>query len=99
METTMVDETTRKNIGMISVSKLEKEKLWKDYMTASRSFSEAKIRTAHAKQAMKELLRKKSKELADVDFDFLLQGDRLTLYENLRKTEKRQSRGRELELE
>lgn len=84
---------------MISISKLEKEKIWKDYTTASRSFSEAKIRSAHAKQAMKELLRKKSKELADIDFDFLLQGDRLTLYENFKKQEKRRGGGRELELE
>ena len=93
------DDNKRQNIGMLSISNLEKEKIFQQYLTDSKAFAAQKIKSQESKRAVKALLQKKSKELQEYGeaLDFVIVGDKLQLFKKAGAA-KRQSRSHEIDL-
>jgi hypothetical protein len=98
---TSTGKTTRKTIGSIPVSKLAKSPEFRSYMECSKAFSAAKAKSLEAKEAVRELLRKKSTTLRDLEgaLEFSVSGDSLQIFE-IKGQKGRRGRGaaREIEL-
>ena len=95
------DNKTRKtSIGVIPVSKMAKDKEWKQYVEASHAFSAAKTRASETKEAVKAVLRKKSAALSNMAvLDFQQKGDVIQVFEVFKIGGSRRSRRNEIELE
>jgi hypothetical protein len=96
----MVDDVEKKrsNIGVIPISKLSKSPEWRSYSEASKAFSLAKEKSLEAKQAVRELLRKKSGALSNLErLEFTVIGDHLQVFERKGRKSPR-SRSNEIEL-
>jgi hypothetical protein len=93
--TAMADPKTR-TVGIIPVTKVKTQDAWKAYHAAATAFAEAKDKASAAKTAMKESFKRTIPALRDIgDFDFTVQGDKITVFENLAKTSTR-ARARDL---
>jgi hypothetical protein len=89
----------RTSIGVVPVSKLEKNKIWQTYIKASQAFSKAKQDSGAAKDAVRQYLKSKLPQLGDKEIDFLMiNGTELNIYE-VSKTEGKSRRRNVIELE
>ena len=100
----MADETdtkTRKtSVGVIPVSRLAKDKEWRQYVEASHAFSAAKTRASETKEAVKTILKKKSAALSNMSIDFQQKGDVVQVFQVFRSDgSSRRSRRNEIELD
>jgi hypothetical protein len=95
------DNKTRKtSVGVIPVSKMAKDKEWKQYVEASKQFSEAKSKASETKEAVKGVLRKKSAALSNMAvLDFQQKGDVIQVFEVFKIGGSRRSRRNEIELD
>ncbi|MGC2076120.1 MAG: hypothetical protein WA728_08835 [Xanthobacteraceae bacterium] len=93
----MVGEQKTRSLGTIPVSKLSRLPEWKDYVEAAKAFSAAKNNAQKAKTAMKDVLKRGSSELRDIEgleFNYVDGNKEIYVYEQLQQPSR--TRGKEI---
>jgi hypothetical protein len=100
MDTTTTTDKKRRTLGAISVSKFSKMPEWKQFETAAAAFTDAKAKLTSSKDKFREVLRKHSQALGEVqNLEFLVtpSKDEIIVYEMLKTAAKKQGKRTELE--
>ena len=85
------DTVSRKTIGTLNIDKLAKVKEFQNWHQASQAFAAAKQNSQHAKDKLRDYLRRKGAGLRDVEnLDFIMNQDQksLTIFETRERVRK-----------